>query len=94
MIEDKTIAKLERLAMLSLSEEEKQSLKPELEKMLAMVGKLSELDTKDILPLRNINPHMQELRSDKPLGSLTQENALSNAQRKRDYYVVPKVVKK
>lgn len=92
-IDSHTIEKLEQLSMLKLSEDEKQSLIPELEKLVEMIDKLGELDTSQIQPLKNVNNHKQELRQDIANNSLSKTDALKNAKSKhQDFFLVPKVI--
>lgn len=94
-ISNSTIEKLEELAMLKLDDSEKESLKEDLDKLIQMFDKLSELDTSGVTPLKNINNHKQELREDKVVHSISKAEALGNAKKATaDYFVVPKVIKK
>mgnify|MGYP001294261160 CR=1 FL=1 len=93
-VEDQLIKRLESLSMLSLSKEERENLKPELEKMISLINKLSEIDTIDIEPLININNHEQVLRSDKTGNMLSNDAALINTKHNSGvYFTVPKVLK-
>ncbi len=94
-IDDKTIKKLEELAMLKLTKEESTELKNDLSQMIGMIDKISELDTEGVLPLQNVHSHKQELRSDEIKQIITKEAALDNAKAKeKGYFIVPKVIKK
>jgi aspartyl-tRNA(Asn)/glutamyl-tRNA(Gln) amidotransferase subunit C len=93
-VEDQLIKRLESLSMLSLSKEERDNLKPELEKMINMIDKLSEIDTNDIIPLINMNNHEQVLRSDKSGKMLSNDVAMKNTNHNSGvYFTVPKVLK-
>lgn len=92
-IDKETIAKLEKLAMLKLSDEEKVILIPELEKIISMVAKLGELNTSGIRPMSNVHNHPQELRTDVGENSMTKDQALINSKETfKDFFVVPKVI--
>lgn len=92
-IDKKTIEKLEKLSLLKLSLTEKTSLIPELEKIIGMVDKLSEVDTEGIVPLNNVNNHKQTLRKDLAQNTLSKEEALSNAKHSdENFFIVPKVI--
>lgn len=84
------------LAKLSFSEEEKEKIKSDFEKMLAFVEKINELPLEDVEPLIHIHEYKQTpLREDEPSTEITQQEALLNAPRKdSDYFRVPKFVKK
>jgi len=93
-VDNELIKRLESLSMLSLSQTERDNLKPEIKKMITMVDKLSELDTSGITPLTNVNNHTQVLRSDKVDNMLSNSEALGNTKHKTGvYFKVPKVIK-
>jgi len=94
-INDNVISKLEKLSKLKLEAEERVSVTNDLEKMLDMVDKLSEVDTKGVEPLVYMHSEVNVLRSDKSEGMLDREAALANAPKKvGDYFAVPKVINK
>lgn len=86
------IEKVAHLARLSLTEEEKELLKVQLEKILHFVEQLSELNTEGVEPYV---PEFEEtpLREDEPERTFTQEKALMNAPHAEEgFFVVPRVV--
>jgi len=92
-VDDALILKLETLARLELSKEERAGLKNDLESVLAMIEKLEEVDTEGIDPLTHIVSVKHELRSDVVQGQLTEAEALMNAPVKEaPYFKVPKVI--
>lgn len=50
-INDALIEKLEKLAMIKLSAEEKEIIKKDLNDLLKYMGNIDEIDTKDVTPL-------------------------------------------
>ncbi|MBI5915369.1 MAG: Asp-tRNA(Asn)/Glu-tRNA(Gln) amidotransferase subunit GatC [Bacteroidetes bacterium] len=87
------ILKLENLARLQLSEEERERLTGDLNKILVMVEKLGELDTSNVEPLVYINDETNVLREDEIKHQVDQQTALANAPDKDGrYFKVPKVM--
>lgn len=94
-VDDALIDKLSRLAMLSFSEEERASVKADLEKMIGFVDKLRELDTTGTTPLLHMSNNRDVLREDQPAHMLTREEALRLAPHQNgEYFRVPKVINK
>ena len=94
-VDDALIDKLSRLAMLQFSDEERQEIKSDLEKMIGFVDKLKELDTTGVEPLLHMSNNTDILREDVPGNMISREEALQNAPLHDDeYFKVPKVLKK
>jgi aspartyl-tRNA(Asn)/glutamyl-tRNA(Gln) amidotransferase subunit C len=94
-VDDALIDKLSRLAMLSFTEEERTSIKADLQKMIGFVDKLKELDTTGVEPLLHMSPNINILRDDVPGNMLSREAALENApQHNGVYFMVPRVINK
>jgi len=94
-IEKKVILKLERLAKLKLSDAERTEIGEDLEKILAMVNKLEEVDTENVEPLVYIHNEINSWRSDEVGEMLTTEEAMQNAPKRIDnYFAVPKIIDK
>jgi len=94
-VDDALIDKLSRLAMLQFSDEEREEIKSDLEKMIGFVDKLKELDTTGIAPLLHMSPHATLLREDVPGPMIDRKEALQNAPLHDGvYFKVPKVIKK
>ncbi|MEL7020101.1 MAG: Asp-tRNA(Asn)/Glu-tRNA(Gln) amidotransferase subunit GatC [Bacteroidota bacterium] len=92
-IDTALISKLESLARLQLSPEEKQRITSDLNNILEMVNKLEELDTDDVEPLIYISEEVNVLRPDVVKHQLTTAEALQNApQSDEQYFRVPKVI--
>lgn len=93
-IDLKTISKLESLSMLKMSSSEKEELLEDLNNLVGMIDKLSEVNTEGIAPLKHINNHEQELRNDIIKPSLDRDKVLNNApHRSGNFFTVPKVIK-
>lgn len=92
-VDDQLISRLEKLARLKLSAEEKSNFKGDLNNILTMVEKLQELDLKDVEPLVYLNAEDNRLREDKVKGQITTQDALKNAPDHDDqFFKVPKVI--
>ncbi|HWJ90174.1 MAG TPA: Asp-tRNA(Asn)/Glu-tRNA(Gln) amidotransferase subunit GatC, partial [Flavisolibacter sp.] len=64
LVDDALIDKLSRLAMLQFSEDERASIKADLQKMIGFVDKLKELDTAGVEPLLHMSSNVNVLRED------------------------------
>jgi aspartyl-tRNA(Asn)/glutamyl-tRNA(Gln) amidotransferase subunit C len=83
------------LSRLHFDENEKISIKNDLEKMIRFVDKLNELDTTGIEPLMHISSNVNMLREDEPVQSCSREEALLNSPLKdKQFFKVPKVISK
>jgi len=92
-IDIKTVDEIAHLARLEFKAESKEQILNDLNRMLAFVGKLNELDTENVEPLIYMTDEKNILREDKPEITITQEEALKNApKRDSDYFKVPKVI--
>lgn len=94
-VNNELIEQLAHLARLSFSEAEKEEIKQDLQKMIAFIEKLNELDTTGVEPLRFMTNEVNVLRADEVQGSIRREEALMNATVKDDkFFKVPKVIKR
>ncbi|MBL6663560.1 MAG: Asp-tRNA(Asn)/Glu-tRNA(Gln) amidotransferase subunit GatC [Flavobacteriales bacterium] len=94
-IDQTLIEKLAKLSQLDFSQEAKNKMEQDLNKILAFVDELNTLNTDDIEPLVYINEEVNKLREDKVAEHLPKEKALKNAPDKdSDYFKVPTVLKK
>lgn len=86
------IKHLEYLSKLNFTEDERRQFKDEFEKILSFVDEIKDIDLpQDLEKDRAIS--LSDLREDCPKSSMLQEEALSNAPRKKDgCYVTPLVV--
>ncbi|RJQ38925.1 Asp-tRNA(Asn)/Glu-tRNA(Gln) amidotransferase subunit GatC [Candidatus Microgenomates bacterium] len=81
-----------KLAKLQITDDQKDKLEKELSEILNYVEKLNEVDTKDVEPTFNITGTSNTLSEDKIKISLTQEEALENAGKKKNGFFVTKGV--
>ena len=89
-----TIAHLANLSRLHIAESQMDQYQQDLQKMVAFIEKLNELDTEGVTPLRMMSA-AEEQREDRVQGSLSLEEALQNAPANHSpYFIVPKVIKK
>lgn len=92
-VTDKLVDNLAHLARLQFNDQEKAEIKKDLQKMIAFVDKLNELDTSNVSPLLHMSDNVNMLRKDEVKGSVERNEALSNAPEKTDkYFKVPKVI--
>ena len=92
-IDIKTVDEIAHLARLEFRIEEKKEILNDLNRMLAFIDKLNEIDTKNVEPLIYMTDERNVLREDEPEVTLTQKEALKNAPRKdSDYFKAPKVI--
>lgn len=81
------------LAKLRFSEEEKQKLISQLNRILEYFQKLNELDTTDVEPTSHVLPIKNVFREDVVTSSLPQEQILANAPDQwKGHFKVPKVI--
>ena len=94
-IDQTLIDKLARLSQLEFNSDTKAKMEDDLNKILAFVDKLNEVDTENIEPLIYLNEETNKLREDEIGKHLPKEKALKNAPSKdSDYFKVPIVLKK
>jgi aspartyl-tRNA(Asn)/glutamyl-tRNA(Gln) amidotransferase subunit C len=94
-VNDELVDKLAHLSRLKFDALEKEEIKNDLQKMIAFVEKLNELDTTGVEPLLHMTDEVNVLRDDQVEGSITREEALKNApEHDQQFFKVPKVIKK
>jgi aspartyl-tRNA(Asn)/glutamyl-tRNA(Gln) amidotransferase subunit C len=94
-VNDVLVDKLANLAKLKFDAAEKEDIKNDLQKMIAFVEKLNELDTTGVEPLLHMTDEVNVLRDDEVKGSISREEALKNAPlHDEQFFKVPKVIKK
>lgn len=87
------VAKIARLARISVTEEEKQKLAGEIGGILSFVEQLSEVDTGDAADVASVVEHALPMREDKVTDGHYPERVLANAPvQEYDCFVVPKVI--
>jgi aspartyl-tRNA(Asn)/glutamyl-tRNA(Gln) amidotransferase subunit C len=94
MIDLETVERIAELARLEFDAKAKQEILQDMNRMLAFVDKLKELDTTGVEPLIFITDEVNVYREDEAVTDISQEEALRNAPKKDMYYFrVPKVIK-
>lgn len=92
-IDIKTVEEVAHLARLEFTEEGKADILNDMNRMLAFVDKLNEMDTDGVEPLIYMTDEKNVMREDEAKDTLTQKEALKNAPKKdSDYFKVPKVI--
>ena len=87
------VIKVAELARLEFKEEELGKFTEQLGSILAYIGKLNELDTKDVEPTSHVLDLATPLREDAVEDWLTVGEVLENAPREEDgFFVVPQVI--
>ena len=82
-----------RLARLALSEEEKEQMRSQLDRILGYIEKLSQLDTSAVEPTSHVIPMTNVFRDDALVPSLPREEALGNAPDRREgFFQVPRII--
>ncbi len=95
MLSREEVLHIAKLAKLKLSEEEIRAYQEQLGRILAHFKKLQELDTSDIEPMKHVLALKNVFRPDEPRPSISPEEALKNAPKRREnFFEVPKVVEK
>lgn len=94
-ITDKVFDQLAHLSRLQFEAAEKEEIKGDLQRMIAFVEKLNEVDTTGTEPLLHMSSAANVWREDEVKGSATPAEALLNApEADGQFFKVPKVIKK
>jgi aspartyl-tRNA(Asn)/glutamyl-tRNA(Gln) amidotransferase subunit C len=94
-ITEETVNRIAELAKLEFTPEEKKELMGDMNKILAFMEKLNELDTEGAEPLIYMSGQVNALRKDEVVQEITHQEALKNAPKKdSDYFRVPKVLER
>ena len=92
-VDIKTVDEVAHLARLEFEAEAKKEIVVDMNRMLAFVEKLNELDTKGVEPLIYMTDESNVLREDVVKETITQKEALQNAPKKdSDYFKISKVI--
>jgi aspartyl-tRNA(Asn)/glutamyl-tRNA(Gln) amidotransferase subunit C len=94
-VNDALVDKLAHLSRLQFNELEKVEIKKDLQRMIAFVDKLNELNLDGVEPLLFMSEEVNVLREDVIKDSISREEALKNApMHNGEFFKVPKVIKK
>ncbi len=89
----KEVEHIAELAMLELSEEEKQTLKYQLSSILEWIRQLEEIDTSNVNPTSTVTRFKTSLRKDVPFKYQQTSAITANApEREYDFFKVKKVI--
>ena len=93
-IDKKIVADVAILSRLELDEAEFALYSGQLASILSYIGKLNEVDTKDVLPTSHVLPNLKNVfRKDTLKSSLDAADVLSNAPSKEgDFFKVPQII--
>lgn len=95
MLTREEVLHIAKLAKLHLSEDEIKTYQEQLGRILEYFKKLQELDTSHVEPMKHVLEVHNVFRADEPRPSVSAEEALKNAPKRRDdFFEVPKVVEK
>ena len=87
------VLKVANLARLEFDEAELELFTTHLTQILDYIGKLNELDTRDVEPTSHVVPIQNVLKKDEPRPSYPREVVLSNAPgAEAGHFEVPKVI--
>ncbi|QEC42264.1 Asp-tRNA(Asn)/Glu-tRNA(Gln) amidotransferase subunit GatC [Pseudobacter ginsenosidimutans] len=94
-VNDAMVENLANLARLQFSDAEKEIISNDLQRMIAFVDKLNELDTTGVPPLLHMTDNFNVLREDEVKGSISRAEGLKNAPGTDGvFFKVPKVIRK
>ena len=94
-VNNKLIQDIAKLSKLKFEDYAADKMKEDLNKILAFVDKLNEIDTEGVEPLIYMSKEVNVLRADEITEETSQKDALKNApQKDSDYFKVPTVLKK
>jgi aspartyl-tRNA(Asn)/glutamyl-tRNA(Gln) amidotransferase subunit C len=90
-IDDKLLAKLEKLSMIKV--EDKEGMINDLNQIVEFVEVLQEVDTSDVEATFNVLNASTPVREDKPVDNDAIKTILENAPRsENNYFIVPKII--
>jgi len=93
-IDKKVVTKVALLSRLELNENERELYSSQLAAILSYIGKLNEIDTKNVQPTSHVLPNLKNVfRKDALKRSLDVADVLGNAPSKEgDFFRVPQVI--
>ena len=93
MITDEIVAKMAQLSRLNIEESEMAYMREQLNKTLAYVEQLQEIDTEGVEPTAYVVPEHDALRDDVAQESLSVDDVLKNAPVvTKGHFAIPKVI--
>ena len=92
-VDEATVRRIARLALIKITDEEAKGLKGELNGILNWVEQLGEVDTENVEPMTSVVPIKLKMREDVVNDGEKADDVTANAPMSEDgFYVVPKVV--
>jgi aspartyl-tRNA(Asn)/glutamyl-tRNA(Gln) amidotransferase subunit C len=92
-LDEKTVARIARLARIAVPDDELAPLADELSHILKWIEQLNEVDTDGVPPMTSVAAMKLAWREDRVTDGGQPEDILANAPERQDgYFVVPKVV--
>ena len=92
-ITQKELEHVTHLARLTLSDQELETIRGQLDNILSYIDKLGELDTSGMEPTTHVFSVNNAFREDVVTESLSRENSLANApQQNNENFQVPKII--
>ena len=93
MIDRKDVEHVARLARLALTDAELETMREQLNGILAYIDKLNELDTANVEPTSHAVPMVNVMRDDVEAPCLPRDEALANApDRSGEFFRVPRII--
>jgi aspartyl-tRNA(Asn)/glutamyl-tRNA(Gln) amidotransferase subunit C len=92
-VDSATVKRVAHLARISVSDDEAEGLRGELNAILGFVEQLNEVDISGVEPMTSVLPMAMKKRADEVTETGRAEGILANAPARADhYFLVPKVV--
>ena len=92
-LDSATVARIAKLARISLPEDERAPMAAELSSILKWIEQLNAVDTTGVAPMTSVVGHAPHQRDDVVTDGGRREEVLANAPESTDgYFVVPRVV--
>lgn len=94
-VDDALLDHIAHLSKLSFEGPQKEAIRQDMQRMIAFVDQLSQVDTTGLEPLIFMSEELNRLRNDSVEQLISHEEALRNAPKKdSDYFRIPKVLDK
>jgi aspartyl-tRNA(Asn)/glutamyl-tRNA(Gln) amidotransferase subunit C len=92
-VDSDTVRRVAHLARIAVAEDEVDSLRGELNAILAFVEQLAEVDVEGVEPMTSVTPMAMKMREDKVTDGGIADDIIANAPaHEHHFFVVPKVV--
>lgn len=92
-VDANTVRRIAHLARIAVADDEIESLRGELNAILAFVEQLSEVDVTGVEPMTSVAPMRMKMREDEVTDGNIADDVLRNAPATEDhFFLVPKVV--